>query len=248
MTEGTKPSRRAFVHGAASAVATATVAAGAEGQDSPTRSVRLAVVTGSHPYDVLAFHRLFRGMRGIDAYVQHLEDFAWTPEPVRDAYDAVLLYFMPMQPPTDPVRSALERLGAAPQGVIVLHHALLAYPQWEHWSDIVGIANRSFGFHPNQQIRVRVSDPRHPITRGLRDWDMTDETYTMADAGSDSTVLATVDHPKSMRTLAWARQVRAARVFCFASGHDDAAWSNPGFLALLTRGIRWAAGAHAPSR
>ena len=37
---------------------------------SPDKPVRVAVVTGGHFYEVVEFHRLFRSLDGIDAYVQ----------------------------------------------------------------------------------------------------------------------------------------------------------------------------------
>jgi type 1 glutamine amidotransferase len=63
----------------------------------------------------------------------------------------------------------------------------------------------------------------------------------MDDAGEDAEALLTTDHPQSMRTLAWTRAYRSARVFCFASGHDNQTWANPSFREALARGMRWAA-------
>ena len=70
---------------------------------------------------------------------------------------------------------------------------------------------------------------------------MVDETYTMADAGPGSEILLTIDHPKSMKTIAWTRQFKRSRVFCFQSGHDDRTWANASFREVLRRGIHWCA-------
>ena len=209
----------------------------------------VAVVTGGHSFDVPSFHRLFRGLADVDAYVQHMDDFASSPEAVRDAYDAVVFYIMLRDGPTNDglpwyagkPRDALEHLGAAEQGIVVLHHAILAYPQWPVWQGLVGIADTTFGYHVGESIHVEVADTAHPVTSGLSDWDMVDETYSMADAGEGSHVLLTVDHPKSMRTIAWTRRHRAARVFCLQLGHDDRAWSAPSFREVLRRGVLWSA-------
>ncbi len=214
-----------------------------------SENVKTAVVTGGHSFDVLGFHKLFRGLVGVDAYIQHIDDFASSKAPVRDSYDVVLFYFFMQDGPTDEglpwyagrPKTALEHLGETEQGIVVLHHGLLAYRGWPVWSEIVGVRERGFGYTPNQQIRVEIANPDHPITQGLSDWDMIDETYTMADAGVGSEILLTTTHPQSMRTLAWTRTYKNARVFCFESGHDNRAFANPGFRAMLTRGIRWAA-------
>ena len=39
-------------------------------------SIKVAVVTGGHRFDVPNFHGLFRKLEGVDAYIQSLEDFA----------------------------------------------------------------------------------------------------------------------------------------------------------------------------
>jgi hypothetical protein len=186
---------------------------------------RAAVITGGHCYDVPGFHRLFRGLANVDAYIQHMDDFASTPEEVRDGYDVVLFYIMLMAKPVDggewyegQPRAAIEHLGSTRQGIFVLHHAILAYPGWDTWNNIVGIQERGFDFYPEQSIHVDVSGVNHPVTAGMAGWDMVDETYTMA------------------------RQHGNSPVFCFQSGHDDTTWQDVGFRKALSRGISWCAG------
>ena len=214
-----------------------------------SENVKTAVITGGHSFDVLGLHKLFRGLAGVDAYIQHMDDFAASSEAVRDGYDMVLFYFFLQEGPTDEglpryagkPKTALEHLGETEQGIVVLHHALLAYREWPVWSEIVGVRERGFGYYPHQQIRIEVANTEHYITQGLSDWEMIDETYTMADAGEGSETLLTTTHPKSMSTLAWTRTHKNARVFCFESGHDNETFVNPTFQTVLTRGIRWAA-------
>ncbi|MEZ4638246.1 MAG: hypothetical protein R2856_25365 [Caldilineaceae bacterium] len=135
--------------------------------------IKLAVVTGAKAHDVIGFYELFRSFDGIDSYIQHIDDFAASPNAVRDAYDAVLFYFMMPGVATDEglpgycgrPRSALERLTQTGQGIVVLHHALLAYPQWAAWSDIVGIADRTLAaYSHDERIPLTIVDTEHPIT------------------------------------------------------------------------------------
>jgi uncharacterized protein len=212
--------------------------------------IKTAVVTGGHAFDVVNFHKLFRKMDGIDAYVQHLDDFSVAPPEVRDSYDVVVFYIMMQATPVDEglpwywgkPKTALENLGKRDQGIVVLHHAILAYPNWPLWDELVGIQNRKFGFYMDQDLSFKVSPSVHPITQDIQDFDMVDESYTMNDASSeDSTILLTVDHPKSMKTIAWTRQYQKSRVFCYESGHDNSAYSNPNFSTILSQGIKWTA-------
>lgn len=207
-----------------------------------TELIKLAVVTGAHPFDVPGFHELFRGHPDIDPYLQDLENWVHDWGQVRRQYDVTLFYNMHMDMPAGPIREALEELPMRPQGVFILHHALLAWPNLPVWSDLVGIKDRSFAYHPEQTLTVQVANPQHPIVRGLTPWTMPEETYVVAEPDADSEVLLTTDHPLSMKSLAWTRQCGQARVFCFQCGHDRRAWEHPSFREVVARAIRWCAG------
>ncbi len=212
--------------------------------------VTCAVITGGHAFDVPHFHQLFRSLDGIDAYVQTLEDWVADCAGVRETYDVVLFYNMHRETPAEDekhwgkrCRDALESLGRTGQGVLVLHHGILAWPEWDVWAEMVGIPERRFEtYHHGQTVPVHVEDAGHPVTEGLADWTMVDETYEMADAGEGCHVLLTTDHPKSARTLAWTRSHGKARVFCLESGHDNETWVDPNFRRVLQRGVQWCAG------
>jgi uncharacterized protein len=209
--------------------------------------LHVAVVTGQHPFDVPGFAALWRALPGIDAYIQHMDDYVADTAQVRQLYDIVVFYNFHQATPSSEgsegrMKAALEDLGATSQGIVVLHHALLAFRQWPLWSEIVGVSNRGFGYYPNQALQIQVAAPHHPITHDLDPWEMVDETYTMDDAGAGNEVLLTTDHPRSMRTIAWTRAYRQARVFCYESGHDNVTYANAGFRLVLARGIQWAAG------
>ncbi|NUQ01981.1 MAG: ThuA domain-containing protein [Armatimonadetes bacterium] len=217
-------------------------------QDQPPK---VAVVTGGHAFDVMGFYALWRALApAVDAYPQHLDDFCAASAEARAAYDVVLFYTMLRDNPTDEGMpwyagrqlSALDELGRRPQGIVILHHALLGYPDWAPWREITGLSNLSFGYHIGETVTSVIADPDHPITRGLDNWTMVDETYTTADAGPGNHLLVTYDHPRSLRTIAWTRTWRESRVFCYQAGHDDRAWSHPSFRALLRQGICWTAG------
>jgi len=211
---------------------------------------QVAVVTGGHPYDVPRFHQFFRALDDVDCYIQHMDDFASSESEVRRTYDAVLFYHMLMDGPSDArtpsyagkPETALAALGDTPQGLFFFHHAILAYPKWDPWSEMVGIADRTFDYHIGEHVRLEIAKADHPITRGLAPWEMTDETYTMADAGEGSEVLLTLAHPRSMKTVAWTRRFRKSRVFCLQGGHDAVAWADPTFAEVVRRGLLWCAG------
>ena len=243
----TRTSRRDFLRSSAVAVAApsvlATVARAAERAAAPqdAKPLQVAMITGGHKYDEPNFAKLLDSLQGMKAGVQLMRDFSAAPEKVRDSFDVVVFYTMLMKDPEGTDKVALEHLGATEQGIVVLHHAILGYPKWPVWTEITGLPDRSFKFREDLELHVDVANPNHPITQGLKPWDMIDETYKMADARPGSEILLTIDHPTSMKTIGWTRQYKKSRVFCFQSGHDNKTWANPNFREVLSRGIRWCA-------
>ncbi len=211
--------------------------------EAPT-TVTVAVLTGGHGYDEPAFEILFDSLAGVEATIVNERDLLTAPAEERDGYDVVLFYNMIMETPEGDYKEGLEHLGTSDQGIVVMHHALLSYPEWPGWTDVMGIADRKFGYFHDQQVKVHVEEVEHPITAGIQDWEMIDETYTMADAdpADGNTVLLTLDQENSMRTIGWTREHGQARVFCLQSGHDNQTWVDPNYREVLRRGILWAAG------
>ena len=216
-----------------------------------TEPINAAVITGGHTYDVINFHKLFQSLDEVNGYIQHIDDFASSPEAVRDNYDVLVFYIMMREGPSDEglpgyrgrPKRALQRVGQTGQGIVILHHGLLAYPQWPLWNELVGIPDRSLsGYAHDQTLRIQVAGKTHPITQGLSDWTMVDETYNMAAAAPGNQVLLTVEHKNSMKTIAWTHQYKASNVFCLQLGHDNQAWKDQNFRALLKRGMAWSCG------
>ena len=204
--------------------------------------IKTAVVTGRHGFDVVGFTEMFRALPTVDPYIQHMEHFC--ADPGRDAYDVILFYHMITEGPTDAQRQGLEGILDNGQGLFILHHAILGWPEWAEYSELVGIGDRSFDTDMGQNLPVDVATPDHPITRDLPStWQIEDETYSMADAeasdGND--VLLTTEHEVSMHGLAWTRQQQDSRVFCFQCGHDNLAYVNAQMRMVVQRGIEWCA-------
>jgi type 1 glutamine amidotransferase len=212
-----------------------------------SKPVKVAVIEGFHPFEVPQFHAMFRSIPGIDYYPQTIENFAIDCAKCLADYDVLLFYNMNNDIPEGLFKGAIERviqqdLGRKGQGIFLLHHAILSYPDNATFSEVVGIPNRKFWFHNEQRFRMDVATQDHPITRGMASMDMFDATYTMDSCGADSTPLFTTDYETSMKVLGWTRTYRDSRVFCFQPGHDHHAWETPGYTEIISRGILWCAG------
>ncbi len=115
---------------------------------------------------------------------------------------------------------------------------------WDHSIDPATHAMRS-GHDAHGPFRVEIAPATHPITRGMRAFDTTDELYYRQQGAAPAEVLATA-HSKVTghdEPIALAHRQGNGRVFQSLLGHDAAALTSPGAAQLTLRGVIWAAGA-----
>jgi hypothetical protein len=86
-----------------------------------------------------------------------------------------------------------------------------------------------------------VADLQHPVTQGVSDFDIHDETYGGFEVGAASHALLTTDEPTSGRVIGWAKTYEAARVVYLQLGHDHLGYENPNYRRLVAQAIRWTA-------
>jgi type 1 glutamine amidotransferase len=94
--------------------------------------------------------------------------------------------------------------------VVGLHHSVLAYPRLSAWRALTGIDPAWSRYDHGQDLRVRVADTAHPVTAGLSDFSLVDETYQMGEPDPGSDFLLTTEHPNSLKALAWAHSLGRA--------------------------------------
>lgn len=207
--------------------------------------IKVAILTGNHPYDAFSFNECFSSFSEIIYHVQSIEDFCRNSGNYVERYDVILFYNMTQGIPLDEPawnqvnKRALEDIAERGQGIFVLHHALSAFKEWQVWSEICGIQDRKLHYFVDQDVHYEIVDTQHPITEGMSNFNMTDETYTMPPAGEGSQILITTKHPNSVSTIAWTRHYRNSKVFCFQSGHDSKVYSNENFRQIVRQGILW---------
>ncbi|MCU0918654.1 MAG: ThuA domain-containing protein, partial [Planctomycetes bacterium] len=148
----------------------------------------------------------------------------------------------------------LQKLLKAGVGLVALHHAEGAFNASEVYRQIIGaryplkpqeIEGKQFAqgtYDHDMDMNVKVVDREHPITRGLSDFTIHDETYKGIWFAKDNHVLLTTDHPRSDTTICWTRPVGDNRTVFLQLGHDAKAYANPSLRQLIVRSIRWATG------
>jgi len=121
-----------------------------------------------------------------------------------------------------------------------VHSATDSFKQSDGYWEMVG---GRFAGHGGGKFTVRIIDHEHPITKGLEDFEVQDETYSHNyHKNMCIRCLDRMDRGKEQQAMAWVSYYGTGRVFYTSNGHGREAWANPAFQRLLVRGIYWAAG------
>jgi len=126
--------------------------------------------------------------------------------------------------------------------VLAFHTAVICFDDWPRWAQICGASwNWERSQHPpfDPDHPVRIDLPNHPMTSGLRPFDLIDEVYGFLDLAEGNEVLATanhsgVDHPVVMRRLDG-----EARVAVDVLGHNHRSLESGEHRELLGRLLSW---------
>jgi len=234
-------------------LATAMFAFAGDPSKDSSNKIRLLIVTGGHDFEKEPFLKLFKDNPDVVYHaVEHPAAHASLKAAAARQYNVLVLYDM-WQPITDEAKADfVERLKEG-KGLVVLHHAIGSYQDWPEYRKIIGaryylkkmvvdgIEKPRSAFKHDMHFKVHVADPSQPVTRGVADFEMHDETYKWFDVAPDSHPLLTTEEPESNKTIAWTRTYEAARVIYFQSGHDHFAYENPNYQRLVKQAIRWAA-------
>jgi len=150
--------------------------------------------------------------------------------------------------PEETRRSYLEFVRNG-KGHVVVHAGSSSFPEWKDYAGLTLAAwkNGQSSHGPRHAFRVRIDDPGHPVTAGLEPFTIEDELWNRPGVEKGAQVLASsYSAADEQGTGAWEPSVLAGRFgkgrsLTILLGHDAAAMENPGFQALLRRGVEWAA-------
>lgn len=209
--------------------------------------VRVLVVTGGHSYQP-SFYALFEGHSDIDATVDP-HPMPYRRGDLRPRYDVLVLYDS-VQEITEEERKNLQNFLESGKGLVLLHHALVDYSDWQWWyEEVVGgrwlkepgsTKWKTTWKHDVVQKVYPVAD--HPITRGIHRIDILDETYKGMWLSRRIKVLLRTDDETSDGPVAWIGPYEKSRVVVIQLGHGREAHLHPDYQRLVRNAILWAAG------
>ncbi len=218
-------------------------------------NLRVLLITGGHGFEEESFYDVFDAMQNItyDTAVQPQANVL-IASPDVDEYDVLVFYdmFDTIAPAQQKVYIDLLHQGKA---MIFMHHALVSYQNWEEFKHIVGgkyyenpgvvqgDTIRS-NYEHDVSIPVKVADKTHPVTAGIPDFDIFDETYGHCEILPTVKPLLSTTHPKSMPYLAWINRYGNSEVLYIQLGHGPEAYRNPHYRQLLQQAIEWSADRH----
>lgn len=237
------------------AVLAAAVAAGAGAAEPAAQGeIRVLLTFGGHGFEQQPFFAMFDAMPGVKYTKAPLPQSADLLKPgLEKDYDVIVMYDMVPAISPDQQKAFVDLLKKG-IGVVSMHHNMGAHRDWNEFRKIIGgkfvlkpceIDGQKYpksGWSHGEDLKVTVADKEHPITKGMEDFEIHDETYNNYYTAPDVKVLLMTDHPKNDPELAWVKEYGKSRVFHLMLGHDSKAWANPNFVRILTQGIRWAAG------
>jgi hypothetical protein len=239
------------------AVAVCFAAARPVAADEPAKGgkIRVLVTVGGHGYEEAPFYAMWNALPGVKWTKIELPKQADLLKPgLEKQYDVIAMYDMCPGIKPEQQKAFVELLDKG-IGVVAMHHNLGGHQKWDEFRKIIGgkfctadcvidgAKCKQSTWDHDQEVKVTVVDKEHPITKGVADFVIHDETYGRYWVSPDVKVLLKTDHPKNQPgQIGWVTKCGNSRVFYFMLGHDHLAWQNPSYTKLLVQGIHWAAG------
>lgn len=203
-------------------------------------AVRVLVVTGGHGHEA-SFYTLFEGNRRMLVNIDpHPAAFR---RDIRKACDVVVLYDLMATMP-DTHKANLKAFVESGKGIVVLHHALADFADWDWWwREVTGglYDLKKSGFQHDLELVVKPTGT-HPIVKGLPEMRIYDETYIRVWQSDGIQPLLTLDHPASNRIVGWIGPSKTSKVVVLQPGHGREAHESPWYKTLMERAILWSAG------
>ena len=133
--------------------------------------------------------------------------------------------------------------------MIFMHHALCTFQQWDGYQQMVGGKYVMPAYHPDSSLhsgyahdldlKIKVLDHSHPITRGIGEFLIHDEGYYNIQINKEAQPLLGTTHQFCAPQVAWINQCQQSTCLYLMFGHDKQAYSNEHLKLLLQNSIQW---------
>jgi uncharacterized protein len=124
------------------------------------------------------------------------------------------------------------------KGYAGIHSASDSFKNSDAYWKMVG--GRFIG-HGSGTFPVHFTVKRNEIVRGMKDFEIKDETYKH-EFHPDAKLVVLARRATDGDPSVWIQYYGKGRVFFTGLGHGKEAWENPSFQELMLKGMRWAVG------
>ncbi|HCY43536.1 MAG TPA: ThuA domain-containing protein [Prolixibacteraceae bacterium] len=210
------------------------------------QKLNILVVTGGHDFDRKLFFEMFDTFQGISyTEFQHPEANLRLGSIDPKTFDAVVFYDMP-KTISETEKKSYYKLLKLGKGLVFLHHSQCSYQDWDEYKTIVGgkyheekNTPQTSTYQHDVTFTVKISDSKHPVTKGIQDFEILDEVYGNTEVLPGVTPLLTTDHPQSSKIIGWTHQKENSRIVYIQPGHDKNGWLNPNYQNLVRQAISY---------
>ena len=215
--------------------------------------IRVLLTSGGHKFETNAFFAIFDAMSDVQyTKAEFPNDLGMLKPGLEKQYDVLVRYDMAGKV-TDEEQQAFVALLKTGIGLVLLHHNIGAHRDWPEYTNILGgqyvfkeavFDGKNYpksNYAHDQEMKITVVDKNHPITQGVGDFTIVDETYGGLYVSPRVHVLLKTDHPKNSPEIAWVAKYGKSPMAYIMLGHDGKAYGNPSYARLVHNAIRWAA-------
>jgi putative membrane-bound dehydrogenase-like protein len=180
--------------------------------------------------------------RGIE--ITYSQDVSSLEPGILRHYDGLIIYANIERISPDQEQALLDYVEQG-GGLIALHSASFCFLNSPKYIALVGA---QFQKHGGEIFRTEIAEPNHPVMRGFDGFSSWDETYIHHKHNETGRTVLEYRRQggqaegQEREPWTWVRTQGKGRVFYTAWGHDSRTFTEPGFVNLVERGIRWACG------
>jgi type 1 glutamine amidotransferase len=221
----------------------------------PSNPIRILVITGGHDYKAEQFNQMLASLGdNIKFQIAELpEAFGMFLPENRTKYDVLVFYHM-WQKITEKQAADISDCIRQGKPLVALHHSICAWDDWTEYLNIIGgkyfhkpttVNGKEYPastYIHDLHFQINIVDRENPVTRGVSDFEIFDETYNGFYVAEGVTPLLTTKEPTSSPIIGWSKKYGKARIVTLQSGHDVATFENPNFRKLLKQAIEWVYG------
>jgi len=220
--------------------------------ETPSEKIRVLVITGGHDYQKEQFNKMLSSLgENISCSVEELPGaFSMFLPENRDKYDVLVFYHMWQSITPEQAKTFADCIQQG-KPLVALHHSICAFDDWPEYFRIIGgkyfhkpteVDGKTYpacSYQHDLHFMVNIADKKHPVTKGIKDFEVFDETYNGYYIEPGVKPLLTTDEPTSVPVIGWTKNYGKARVVTIQSGHDVPTFEQPEFRKLLSQAVQW---------